>query len=95
MLEGQARNHSNESCSPSNLAQTSIREAGRELARIGDVLNEETLVRRSLDVSTIVLFLQLGDLRAVLTSVLIPLRAPFYYEAEISFFVFIVRFLLV
>lgn len=93
MIEGQTRNNSDENAdSPSNLGETGTRAVGRALARLGDNLNEESLARRSGDSSTIVFFLQLGDLRGVSMSVVIPLRVPFHFETEMSLFVFIVRF---
>lgn len=78
------------STSSSNHGQTSLREAGRALARIGDNLNQETMTRRSLNCSTVVLFLQFGDFEGVSMSVLIPFAIPFRFETEMSFCVFII-----
>ena len=92
MAQNEAPHDSNvlNSTSSSNHGQTSLREAGRALARIGDNLNQETMIRRSMNCSTVVLFLQFGDLGGVSMSVLIPFAIPFRFETEMSFCVFII-----
>ena len=82
----------NSTTSSSHHGHTSPREAGRTLARIGDSLNQETMMRRSLNCSTVVFFLQFGDLGVVSMSVLIPFTIPFHFETEMSLCIFIIRF---
>lgn len=73
-----------------HLERQSVRDVGRTLASIGDNLNEEALTRRS----TIIFFLQMGDLGGVLMSFLVPSsQFSFHHgESEMSFFVLIIRF---
>lgn len=64
----EALKNSGENCHRSrtrHLERQSVRDVGRTLASIGDNLNEETLTRRS----TIIFFLQMGDLGGVLNVV--------------------------
>lgn len=88
----EALKNSGENCHRSrtrHLERQSVRDVGRTLASIGDNLNEETVTRRS----TIIFFLQMGDLGGVLMSFLVPSSFSFHHgDSEMSFFVLIIRF---
>jgi len=84
--------HSQHDDDVSRVRSMQVREIGRTLARIGDSLNQEIRVHRTVRSSTALLVFQLANLGGVSMSFLIPVRISFPYQAGISILVYIISF---